>query len=75
MASRDQERLVAALDFAVEVHRDQKRKGTEIPYVSHLLQVAQVVHRGFHVGLRYAKVGTGGCRWSFGIEWEADQNH
>lgn len=43
MALRDQERLVAALDFAVGVHRDQMRKGTQIPYVSHLLQVSGLV--------------------------------
>ena len=32
-----------ALRFALEAHGDQKRKGTEIPYVSHLVQVAGLV--------------------------------
>jgi (p)ppGpp synthase/HD superfamily hydrolase len=39
----DQERLAQALRFALEAHGEQKRKGTEIPYVSHLLQVAGLV--------------------------------
>lgn len=37
------ERFVSALRFAVEVHEGDVRKGTEIPYVSHLLQVAGLV--------------------------------
>ncbi|TCJ41284.1 HD domain-containing protein [Parafrankia sp. BMG5.11] len=36
------ERFQQALVFAVELHRDQRRKGTEIPYVSHLLGVASI---------------------------------
>lgn len=32
-----------ALVFAARLHADQKRKGTEIPYVSHLLGVASLV--------------------------------
>jgi (p)ppGpp synthase/HD superfamily hydrolase len=32
-----------ALRFALEAHGDQKRKGTQIPYVSHLVQVAGLV--------------------------------
>lgn len=32
-----------ALAFAVELHRAQARKGTQIPYVSHLLGVASTV--------------------------------
>ena len=39
----DQERLARALEFALKAHGNQKRKGTEIPYVSHLLQVAGLV--------------------------------
>lgn len=31
------DRFTKALAFATERHRDQRRKGTEIPYVSHLL--------------------------------------
>ncbi len=37
------ERFDDALLFAHEVHRRQKRKGTGIPYVSHLLAVASLV--------------------------------
>jgi (p)ppGpp synthase/HD superfamily hydrolase len=33
----------SALSFAVELHRNQHRKGTEIPYLSHLLAVASLV--------------------------------
>ena len=35
--------LAEALQFAVEVHGTQVRKGTRIPYVSHLLGVASLV--------------------------------
>jgi len=33
----------AALVYATQLHADQKRKGTDIPYVSHLLAVASLV--------------------------------
>ena len=36
------ERFQSALAFATELHRHQRRKGTEIPYVSHLLGVASI---------------------------------
>ena len=36
-------RFIDALEFAAEKHRLQKRKGTEIPYISHLLSVAGLV--------------------------------
>ncbi len=32
-----------ALRFALEVHGEQKRRGTQIPYISHLVQVAGLV--------------------------------
>ncbi len=32
-----------ALAYASQLHRDQARKGTQIPYVSHLLAVAAIV--------------------------------
>ena len=37
------ERFRNALDFAHDLHLEQKRKGTEIPYLSHLLGVASIV--------------------------------
>jgi (p)ppGpp synthase/HD superfamily hydrolase len=37
------ERYDAALVFAHQLHRHQKRKGTEIPYISHLLSVSALV--------------------------------
>lgn len=41
---RDQRALLAdAFGFALDAHRDQTRKGREIPYASHLLQVAGLV--------------------------------
>lgn len=36
-------RLGDALALAVQLHRDQSRKGTSIPYVSHLMAVAALV--------------------------------
>lgn len=37
------ERFEQALVYAVRLHGDQMRKGTNIPYVSHLLSVAAIV--------------------------------
>lgn len=39
MERGDQARLTRALAFALAHHGDQTRKGREVPYVSHLLQV------------------------------------
>ena len=36
-------RYEQALVFAHQVHREQKRKGTEIPYISHLIAVSSLV--------------------------------
>lgn len=43
MQAQDQQRLVAALEFALASHGSQTRKGRDIPYVSHLLQVGGLV--------------------------------
>lgn len=40
-AARD--RLAAAVAYALTAHGDQTRKGTPVPYVSHLLQVSGLV--------------------------------
>jgi (p)ppGpp synthase/HD superfamily hydrolase len=37
------DRYVRALEFALRIHHKDVRKGTEIPYVSHLLQVSGLV--------------------------------
>jgi (p)ppGpp synthase/HD superfamily hydrolase len=37
------EKFEEALMYAARVHRDQTRKGTKIPYVTHLLAVAAIV--------------------------------
>ncbi len=37
------EQFASALDYAVRLHGGQTRKGTDIPYVSHLLAVAALV--------------------------------
>ncbi len=37
------DRFSDALAYAEEVHRQQKRKGTEVPYVAHLLAVCALV--------------------------------
>lgn len=36
-------RLGEAFQYAAEFHREQKRKGTETPYISHLMAVAGIV--------------------------------
>jgi (p)ppGpp synthase/HD superfamily hydrolase len=36
-------RFADALAYAVDIHRPQRRKGTDIPYVAHLLAVASLV--------------------------------
>lgn len=36
-------RFEKAVAFAPELHRDHRRKGTSIPYISHLLAVAGLV--------------------------------
>ena len=36
------DRFDEALAYASRVHRDQRRKGTDIPYVAHLLGVASI---------------------------------
>ncbi len=41
--SRLSSRFVDALAFAFEVHREQTKKGTSIPYISHLLEVSGTV--------------------------------
>ena len=43
MAKKLSEKFSRALGYAFELHRDQKRKGTRIPYVGHLLEVAGIV--------------------------------
>ncbi len=43
MRIRDQKRLANAFEFALKHHRDQKRKGTNIPYGSHLMQVSGLI--------------------------------
>ena len=39
----DTDRLVASFRYAAELHRSQLRKGTDIPYISHLMAVAAIV--------------------------------
>jgi (p)ppGpp synthase/HD superfamily hydrolase len=36
-------RFVRALEWATELHTDQRKKGTDVPYVAHLLAVAALV--------------------------------
>jgi (p)ppGpp synthase/HD superfamily hydrolase len=43
MKNHDRERFVEAVRFALEAHAHQTRKGSQIPYASHLLQVAGLV--------------------------------
>ena len=41
--SRRWERLAEAASLALALHAEQRRKGTEVPYVAHLLSVAALV--------------------------------
>jgi len=41
-------RILTALKLAMELHHEQRRKGTEIPYITHLWSVAAIV--GEHGG-------------------------
>jgi (p)ppGpp synthase/HD superfamily hydrolase len=43
MKKRDRARLAEAIRFALDAHGEQTRKGRDIPYASHLLQVAGLV--------------------------------
>ncbi len=43
MTHDEQSLLSRALAFALSAHGSQKRKGTQVPYVSHLLQVSGLV--------------------------------
>ena len=43
MKDQERERLAEAVRFALHAHGEQTRKGSQIPYVSHLLQVAGLV--------------------------------
>jgi (p)ppGpp synthase/HD superfamily hydrolase len=43
MTPESRQLLVDSLDFAIEAHAEQTRKGSEIPYVSHLLQVSGAI--------------------------------
>jgi GTP pyrophosphokinase len=36
-------RFVKALELAAQLHADQKRKGTSVPYLAHLLGVTSIV--------------------------------
>jgi (p)ppGpp synthase/HD superfamily hydrolase len=38
-------RFARALEWTLELHRDQTRKGTDVPYVAHLLEVSALVVR------------------------------
>jgi (p)ppGpp synthase/HD superfamily hydrolase len=40
------ERLAAAFAYALELHQNQYRKGSEIPYISHLMGVCALVLEG-----------------------------
>ena len=36
------ERFYQALDYAARLHAGQRRKGSKVPYISHLLRVAGI---------------------------------
>ena len=40
------EKFVQAVSYANEVHKEDVRKGTQIPYISHLMAVASLVMEG-----------------------------
>jgi (p)ppGpp synthase/HD superfamily hydrolase len=42
---RYSDKFTQALSFAAKLHNGQLRKGTQIPYISHLLSVSAIVMR------------------------------
>jgi (p)ppGpp synthase/HD superfamily hydrolase len=59
-------RLHAALDYAADAHQTQARKGSAIPYLSHLLGVSRLVIEygggwGLQAGLYHADLGSLGA--------------
>ena len=62
-------RLADATALALQIHADQLRKGTETPYVAHLLAVAGIVleHGGDEdqaiAGLLHDAIEDGGAAW------------
>lgn len=43
MKTHSWSRLAEAFDYAAMRHQDQKRKGTDIPYISHLMSVSALI--------------------------------
>ena len=43
MANINPARITEALEFAVNLHKDQLRKGSQVPYLAHLLSVTALV--------------------------------
>ena len=68
------ERFNDALVFAAELHGSQKRKGTQTPYISHLMAVASIVleHGGSEdeaiAGLLHDAVEDQGATYPGGVE-------
>lgn len=44
------EKFEEALSYAARIHRDQVRKGANIPYISHLMSVSAMVMERFRDG-------------------------
>jgi (p)ppGpp synthase/HD superfamily hydrolase len=79
MREADRRQLVEALAFALAAHGDQKRKGSDVPSVSHLLAVAglvleaggdvsQAVAALLHDTLEDAEIDEARLRSAFGAE-------
>lgn len=76
----DTDRISAAFALAAKVHADQKRKGTEIPYITHPMAVAAQVgiwggsEDQFIAALLHDVVEDGGAEYEAVIEKEFGKN-
>lgn len=50
-----EDRVLEAIQFAIEAHGDQKRKITGLPYIIHPVSVAKLVSENYTEGLGYSR--------------------
>ncbi|HOK10100.1 MAG TPA: HD domain-containing protein [Candidatus Hydrogenedens sp.] len=70
MIQLDQKRVLSAIDLALMLHKEQKRKGRDIPYITHLLAVAsKILEEGgdedqFIAGLLHDSIEDQNTQWA-----------
>lgn len=65
-------RLDIAIEFAAKAHQNQKRKGTDIPYISHPFGVAMILHNAKCRANQ--KTASGPCCWRIKMTFELNGN-